>query len=120
VTARSFDLGEIRRHGPRPCAHCGSLNDATAAMRENGKNMRPRPGNFSICVKCGELSVYDDNLDLRKPTDDEYIEVAHDPGITVARRSWMNMERSGIIEALTKPRQTGADCVLSMKHVKPR
>lgn len=58
-----------------PCWSCGKELDGAT-----GKEGGPSPGDFSLCVECGELNVYDDNLKLRKPTDDEREDAESDPG----------------------------------------
>jgi hypothetical protein len=34
----------------------------------------PEPGNVSLCLNCGHLALYDDNLMLREPTAEEAAE----------------------------------------------
>lgn len=38
----------------------------------------PAPGNRWLCKECNEVSVFDDNLDLRMATDAEKVAVASD------------------------------------------
>jgi hypothetical protein len=32
----------------------------------------PRPNDISICIRCGNLAVFDNNLNLRALTEDEF------------------------------------------------
>lgn len=50
------------------CRVCASPNDRAADLFGA---QRPTPGDFSICINCGALSMYNDDLSLREPTDDE-------------------------------------------------
>lgn len=38
------------------CPHCGKYQDAVTAM--SGGNIAPRDGDYSVCVGCGQLSVF--------------------------------------------------------------
>ena len=57
---------------PSPCSFCGAKLDR--AYSPNGHEIEP--GDFSICIYCRELGVYDNDMKLRKPTEEEYIEIA--------------------------------------------
>ncbi len=50
------------------CPHCHHSVD-TGACSQGDAN--PKPGDKSICAYCGEISVFADNLQLRKPTEEE-------------------------------------------------
>jgi hypothetical protein len=59
------------------CLSCGSPNDAAS----HPKGKRPRPGNISVCLACGHIAAFDDNLKLRPLTDQEMIDVAGHPNL---------------------------------------
>lgn len=51
------------------CLKCGyHLDASSAADRSNDK---PEPGNVSICLNCGFLAFFGDDLMLRRPTREE-------------------------------------------------
>lgn len=52
------------------CPACGYLMDAATPV-DGGKD-GPTPGDFSVCLNCGEMLVYEAGLKLRKlsPQDD--------------------------------------------------
>jgi hypothetical protein len=55
-----------------PCPYCGALvEQATSANRAGVTN----PGSVGLCWECGKVCVYDERLQLRKPTAKELIEV---------------------------------------------
>lgn len=47
------------------CEVCGYEFDC-ASHSDEGK--RPRPGDFSLCLKCGELYVFNPDMTVRVPT----------------------------------------------------
>jgi len=74
------------------CLHCGTVLDAASVVREAGRwphndkprfdmsdDVEPRPGDFTVCIKCGHLSTFGEDLRLRDPTDEEAIKIAGDP-----------------------------------------
>ena len=52
------------------CCACGTTLDGAAGRAA------PKPGDFSICIYCGALSVFDEDLKLREPTQEEAIAFA--------------------------------------------
>jgi hypothetical protein len=44
----------------------------------------PEPLDRSICLDCGALLIYDDDLQLREPTEEESVELMEDPIIKQA------------------------------------
>ncbi len=52
------------------CKVCGySADRATEA--KSGLPHCPTPGDVTICLKCGEIYVFDENLMIREPTVDD-------------------------------------------------
>lgn len=52
------------------CCECGAKLDGAAGEGD----ITPDPGDMSVCIYCGSLNVFSDNLTLRKPTVEEYVE----------------------------------------------
>jgi hypothetical protein len=69
-------LGEMTDMPEHACLNCGSINDALSAIAE--EKVKPSPGDATICIKCGHLMIFDDNLQVRNPTSEELIELAGD------------------------------------------
>ena len=63
------------------CAECGAPADRLTGV------IAPSPGDMSLCVICGSLSAVADDLTLRQPTLDEYLEVAADNEIQKLRKT---------------------------------
>jgi hypothetical protein len=58
---------------PSPCLACGEINNM--AMATFGERP-PKPGDYTVCLKCGHLMVFADDLSMRNPTGAEMVEVA--------------------------------------------
>jgi hypothetical protein len=40
---------------------------------------KPEPGDISVCIACGEPSMWDEDMTLRKLTEEELTEISQDP-----------------------------------------
>jgi len=72
------------------CTACGHVVDAAFAVLEDDDertDVRPSPGDFVICIKCGHLMAYDEQLKLRELNKDEAYEIAGDQRILMAQRA---------------------------------
>lgn len=47
------------------CPNCNVILDKATGLEE--KDI-PSKGDYSICLHCGEILIFDDNLSVRKPT----------------------------------------------------
>jgi hypothetical protein len=66
------------------CHNCGKKqNGATGIDADEA----PTPGDFSVCLYCGEISAYADDLTLRSLTDDEIVEIAGDERIIAMQKA---------------------------------
>jgi hypothetical protein len=77
------------------CLHCGRPNNATWALE--GTRERPSPGDVTMCEECGGWSFFDDELKLRKPTEEEAKEMANDPDIQRATAAFEIAQKLGIV-----------------------
>jgi len=53
------------------CTNCGDPLDHAAGLDHDES---PSPSDATVCLHCGHIMVYDDNLNLRELTDKEVIE----------------------------------------------
>ena len=63
------------------CLNCGAEHDR--ASGNDGAS--PAPGDWSICVECGGLSVFADDLTLRPPSAEENEAAIKDAGVAQFR-----------------------------------
>lgn len=66
------------------CRSCGHELDAATAP---GRDAAPSPGDFSICLHCGDLQAFDANMDLVDLDADQVRDVAGDPEILAIMRA---------------------------------
>jgi hypothetical protein len=77
------------------CPACGyDLDAATYAGKED---LRPRPGDVSICFKCANVLVFDVDMKLREPMSAELLEILQDEGVQnlVERLKTRRQKRNG-------------------------
>lgn len=55
------------------CPHCRAALDA--AQSPFDAKRRPRAGDASFCIRCGQFSVFHADLTLRPPSKEEYAEI---------------------------------------------
>jgi hypothetical protein len=66
------------------CPECGTeLNMASSV----GTKSKPEPGDMTVCLICGHYMAFDKDLSLRDLTDDEILDVAHDPRIVAIQNA---------------------------------
>jgi hypothetical protein len=67
---------------PSVCTNCGKALDGATAVTEGGpkraRRVMPDPGDVTICLACGHLMIFGDDLILRDPTPAEIVDVAGD------------------------------------------
>jgi hypothetical protein len=67
------------------CPACNKRLTMTAHLLE--PDASPSPGDFSICLYCGHLMAFTDDLDLRDLTDQEARDAANDPEMHAFERA---------------------------------
>jgi hypothetical protein len=54
------------------CPNCGlELSGATG-----WQGRKPQPGNMCVCIRCGHLMIFNEDMTVRGPTDEEAVEIA--------------------------------------------
>lgn len=74
-------------HIKTTCPWCGKLNTVVAPA-DGEASHPPTDNDVSMCFGCGEVSVFT-NEKLRKPTEQETIEIFTDPEVKQARDVWL-------------------------------
>jgi len=84
------------------CPWCGRQLDLVSEVDLESPEIfaarQPTPGAASFDIACGEFSIFDDDLRLRKPTDAELVEIANNPVCRRLRDAYVRM----LIERATK------------------
>lgn len=84
-----------KRHGPfiigpsvrvpmSECLGCGKRMDGATGVDHRS---RPKPGHITICIGCGHLMAFADDMRLRNLTDAEMYEIAGDPRLIAVQRA---------------------------------
>jgi hypothetical protein len=63
------------------CTNCGEENDGALGI---GVDKSPRPGDYSLCIECGHLMVFDEQLKVRDPTSAELDAIAGNENLVKA------------------------------------
>ncbi len=82
-------MGEAHWHDRQvPCLNCGEKLDGASVIDESDKlvnrNPAPRPGDFTICIKCAHLMIFSDDGGFREPTKEEAFDIAGDKRLLAA------------------------------------
>ena len=67
-----------------PCPICGYVMDAATMV--NG-SAGPKPGDVSICMRCGAVNLFGEDLTIRAPTADEKTAI-------MASENWRLIQRT--------------------------
>ena len=78
------------------CPFCGQEHEVSTEARPSQKSSAPeatmRPGDITLCIYCGELSVMGTDDMLRKPNFYETVEMMTNPEIVALRRAWESIK----------------------------
>lgn len=72
------------------CPACGQINDMATSV---GADAKPEPGDATICIRCGHIAVFADDLALRNPSDEEIVRFAGDERLLAVQRARAMVER---------------------------
>lgn len=64
------------------CLGCGRQHHLHAQVMKHGDQpAAPSPGDCAVCFQCGYIMIYTDDIEFRKPTDEELAVIVADPRI---------------------------------------
>jgi hypothetical protein len=78
---RQMKVGKVQRPSGYRCPSCSRL---LTAVNDNAK---PMPGDIAICMYCGHVMTYGDDLCLRALTIEKMAAKAHDERILAIKRA---------------------------------
>ena len=70
------------------CTHCNH-----GMTNTSGHDIAPDPGDFTICIRCGGVNVFDEDLLLRAPTKNEMKSFASSDVAQTIRTAIMRAKR---------------------------
>jgi hypothetical protein len=70
------------------CPTCYHMLDMNTPLLNESTSAVPKPQDISLCIYCGNWSVFDDDLKLRKPEPDMLREIMSDPDCVKAQKAW--------------------------------
>jgi DNA-directed RNA polymerase subunit RPC12/RpoP len=76
------------------CHYCGAKHELATGLFQ-AESHKPEPSSVSLCIRCGKASVFSEQLELRKPTEDEASVLAIDPRIIEAQIVMAGFPRTG-------------------------
>lgn len=68
---------------PSQCPICGYNVDAATELHH--EPISPKPGDFSLCLNCGSLNKFGDDLGLVESTEDDILLLAADQFVEVRK-----------------------------------
>jgi hypothetical protein len=81
---QTMKVGRSKRTPSSACISCGAVSDAAAPV---GGDTKPSPGDITVCLYCGHVMAFDENLNFRSLTNDEMREIAGDERIVAINRA---------------------------------
>jgi hypothetical protein len=85
-------VGSDRTVPESPCTACGHKLDGATCV---GDDKMPKPGDISVCIRCGHLMAFGDDLMLRNLTNEEMHDVAGDPYIIAIQKARAQLDKRG-------------------------
>jgi hypothetical protein len=73
---------------PTRCPACGVVLDAATSPQD--RQLRPRPGDYSVCMYCATPLVFTEDGDLRRMTAEEF-------GVAVRHSEYLNVVLAALI-----------------------
>ena len=77
-------IGTSQKVAPSACTACGKVLDGCSSV--DGEH-KPKPGDITVCISCGHLMAFADDLTMRDLTDEEMHAIAGDPRIIAIQRA---------------------------------
>lgn len=69
---KKYGVSKTRRARQKDCPDCGTrldrVNNLSTDIEDEAECRQPKPGDFTICLECGAILVFGDDLRPRTPT----------------------------------------------------
>jgi len=83
-------LSDVRKVPIDHCLDCGTVVDRATCV---GEDVAPEPNAITICIRCGHVMAFAEDLSLRQLTDQEIIMVAGDRRLIAFQRARKMVQR---------------------------
>jgi hypothetical protein len=83
-------IGESRKLPSCPCPSCGKALDGCS---QADGDSTPKPGDITICIYCGHIMAFADDLAFRELNDEEVHAIAGDPRIIRIQKAMKALQR---------------------------
>lgn len=77
-------LGQEHRLNASCCTACGRMCDAAMTIDADES---PQPGDVTVCLTCGHVMSFDNNLGLRELTSEEAYNIAGDKRLLALQKA---------------------------------
>jgi hypothetical protein len=68
------------------CPHCGMVHEVASNIQPS--KGKPEAGDVTLCIECGRWGLFDEALQLRKPTLDEMQGLARNVDLQRLHMAW--------------------------------
>lgn len=84
---RRYKLAKSERMKEQCCLKCGEPNDAASGVvdKHARNTIKPRPGDVTLCMNCGHLMMFTNDLSFRELTKEEQKHAATDRRLITTR-----------------------------------
>ena len=65
------------------CPECGAMLDDATNMEDD--SLKPEPGDISCCIECAVVLEYQDDMQMRKLSADEFLALPDDVRLEIAK-----------------------------------
>lgn len=72
------------------CPYCSYKMDCASCPGD--ETITPHPNAASFCVNCGEVSLFDDNMQLRLLTREEESDLNRQLDVVIIKKAWREMK----------------------------
>jgi hypothetical protein len=81
------------RHKITRCINCHHKLDAATTHPLELDQRRPRGGDTTVCIECRHIMIYNNDLTVRNPTDEEIIDLAGDKDIIALMKLFAEFDK---------------------------
>ena len=73
------------------CPWCAKRNDGVS---DTLGTANPQAGDVTMCVSCGGWSIFEDHLTLRRPSEEEWIDISGMDEVKRVSQHWLQISKT--------------------------